>query len=165
MAVLIDPSVPVKSTAAKNDVAIFIFLTSLLCILTTDSATFIPAEASCRNYLIWDELQLFGNAQEIFVNNREVSRYHPTPKYQRRGSREQLVLSEAAYSKSDHETATNMFESYCPAYSREGSITNEALQAAIDDAMMRAKIEKAVTLTQVADRALIAEAQKELGIR
>ena len=43
IAVLIDPSVPVKSTAAKNDVAIFIFLTSFLCILTTDIATFIPS--------------------------------------------------------------------------------------------------------------------------
>ena len=58
-----------------------------------------------------------------------------------------------------------MFDSYFPAYSREGSITNEALQAAIDDAMMRAKIGKAVTLTQVADRTLIVEAQKEPGLR
>jgi hypothetical protein len=52
----------------------------------------------------------------------------------------------AAYSKSDHETATNMFESYFPAYSREGSITNEALQAAIDDAMMRRKSKKPLHL-------------------
>jgi len=33
----------VKSKAAKNDVAIFIFLTSFLCILTTDIATSVPA--------------------------------------------------------------------------------------------------------------------------
>ena len=42
-------------------------------------------------------------------------------------------------------------------------MTNEALQAAVDDAVARAKIEKKVPLSQVADRSLLAEAQKELG--
>jgi ABC-type nitrate/sulfonate/bicarbonate transport system substrate-binding protein len=35
----------------------------------------------------------------------------------------------SAYSKSDHETAANMFESYFPAYSRDGSMTDDALKA------------------------------------
>src|ERR1044072_1134459 len=32
----------------------------------------------------------------------------------------------AAYSRSDRETAVSMFESYFPAYSRDGAMTNEA---------------------------------------
>jgi hypothetical protein len=56
-----------------------------------------------------------------------------------------------------------MFESYFPAYSVDGTMTNEALQAAVDDAVARAKLEKKVPLSQVADRSLLAEAQKELG--
>jgi NitT/TauT family transport system substrate-binding protein len=69
----------------------------------------------------------------------------------------------ADYSRADQETAKGMFESYFPAYSVDGTMTNEALQAAVDDASARAKIEKKVPLSQVADRTLLAEAQKELG--
>jgi len=71
----------------------------------------------------------------------------------------------ASYSRSDRETATGMFESYFPAYSRDGAMTNEALQAAVDDAVIRAKLEKKIPLSQVADRTLLMEAQRELGIK
>jgi NitT/TauT family transport system substrate-binding protein len=69
----------------------------------------------------------------------------------------------ANYSKADHETATGMFESYFPAYSVDGTMTNEALQAAIDEALTRAKMTKKIPLSEVADRTLLAEAQKEFG--
>jgi NitT/TauT family transport system substrate-binding protein len=69
----------------------------------------------------------------------------------------------ADYAKSDRETAAGMFESYFPAYSVDGTMSNEALQAAVDDALARAKLEKKVPLSQVADRSLLAEAQRELG--
>ena len=71
----------------------------------------------------------------------------------------------AAYSRSDRETAVSMFESYFPAYSRDGAMTNETLQAAVDDALIRAKLEKKVPLSQVADRTLLTEAQRELGLK
>lgn len=69
----------------------------------------------------------------------------------------------ADYSRADQETAKGMFESYFPAYSVDGTMTHEALQAAVDDALARAKMEKKVPVSQVADRTLLAEAQKELG--
>jgi NitT/TauT family transport system substrate-binding protein len=69
----------------------------------------------------------------------------------------------AAYSRADRETATGMFESYFPAYSQDGTMTDGALQAAIDDAVMRAKLDKKISLSQVADRTLLAEAQRELA--
>jgi ABC-type nitrate/sulfonate/bicarbonate transport system substrate-binding protein len=71
----------------------------------------------------------------------------------------------AVYSRSDRETAVGMFESYFPAYSHDGSMSNEALQAALDDALTRAKMETKVPLSQIADRTLLAEAQKEMGLK
>jgi ABC-type nitrate/sulfonate/bicarbonate transport system substrate-binding protein len=67
----------------------------------------------------------------------------------------------AAYSRSDRETAAGMFEGYFPAYSQDGTMTNDALQAALDEALTRAKLEKKFPLTQIADRSLLIEAQKE----
>lgn len=71
----------------------------------------------------------------------------------------------ASYSRSDRETAVGMFESYLPAYSHDGTMSNEALQAALGDALARAKMDKKVSLTQIADRTLLAEAQKEMGLK
>src|SRR5262249_6414700 len=69
----------------------------------------------------------------------------------------------ASYSRSD--SAVGMFESYFPAYSHDGTMSNEALQAALDDALARAKMDKKVSLAQIADRTLLAEAQKEMGLK
>jgi NitT/TauT family transport system substrate-binding protein len=71
----------------------------------------------------------------------------------------------ASYSRSDRETAAGMFESYFPAYSHDGTMTNEALQAAIEEALTRAKLEKGIPISQVADRTLLTEAQRELGLK
>jgi ABC-type nitrate/sulfonate/bicarbonate transport system substrate-binding protein len=71
----------------------------------------------------------------------------------------------ASYSRSDRETAVGMFESYFPAYSHDGTMSNEALQAALDDALTRAKMDKKISLAQIADRTLLAEAQKEMGLK
>ena len=71
----------------------------------------------------------------------------------------------AAYSRSDRETAAGMFEAYFPAYSRDGAMTDETLQAAVDDALIRAKLDKKIPLSQVANRSLLIEAQRELGLK
>jgi len=71
----------------------------------------------------------------------------------------------AAYSRSDREIAAGMFETYFPAYSHDGTMTNEALQAALEDALTRAKMDKKMPLSQIADRKLLTEAQKELGLK
>jgi ABC-type nitrate/sulfonate/bicarbonate transport system substrate-binding protein len=71
----------------------------------------------------------------------------------------------AAYARTDRITATSMFESYFPAYSADGTMTDRALQAAIDEALKRAKLEKKIPLSQVANRTLLLEAQRELGVK
>jgi len=69
----------------------------------------------------------------------------------------------ANYSRSDKPTATGMFESYFPAYSPNGGMSDAALAAALEDAVTRAKIDKKIPLTQIADRTMLAEVQKEIG--
>jgi len=71
----------------------------------------------------------------------------------------------AAHARTDRVTATSMFESYFPAYSTDGTMTDRALQAAIDEALKRAKLEKKIPLSQVANRTLLLEAQRELGLK
>ena len=71
----------------------------------------------------------------------------------------------ASYAKTNRDMATSMFESYFPAYSRDGTMTDEALQAAIDEALTRAKVDKKVPISQVANRTLLQEAQRELGLK
>ena len=44
-------------------------------------------------------------------------------------------------------------------------MTDEILKAALDDSLRRAKIEKVIPINQIADRTILAEAQKELGIK
>jgi hypothetical protein len=44
-------------------------------------------------------------------------------------------------------------------------MTDDALKAASEDAVARAKIEKFISVIQVPNRTLLVEGQKELGIR
>ena len=79
--------------------------------------------------------------------------------------REESIDILAQWSKIDRETAKGMFESFFPAYSSDGTMTDDILKAALDDALRRAKIEKSLPITHIADRTILAEAQKELGIK
>jgi NitT/TauT family transport system substrate-binding protein len=79
--------------------------------------------------------------------------------------KEESIEILARWSKVDRETATGMFESFFPAYSSDGTMTDETLKAALEDALRRAKIEKSIPINQIADRTILAEAQKELGIK
>lgn len=71
----------------------------------------------------------------------------------------------AQWSKVDRETAKGMFESFFPAYSADGTMTDEILKAALEDSLRRAKIEKPIPINQIADRTILAEAQKELALQ
>jgi ABC-type nitrate/sulfonate/bicarbonate transport system substrate-binding protein len=65
----------------------------------------------------------------------------------------------------DRATAKSMFESYFPAYSTDGTMTDKSLRAAMDIAMKRAKIDGNLPISRVADRSILLDAQKELGLR
>jgi len=82
-----------------------------------------------------------------------------------RERREESIDVLAKWTKLDRETATAMLDAYSLAYSADGTMTDEGLQAAIEEALMRAKLDKKVSISQVANRTLLTEAQKELGLK
>lgn len=79
--------------------------------------------------------------------------------------REEATDVLAQLTKVDKDTAKEIFESYASAYSTDGTMTDEALQAAVEEASKRAKMEKTIPLSQIADRRLLSEAQRELGLK
>jgi hypothetical protein len=58
-----------------------------------------------------------------------------------------------------------MEDSRAAAYSLDGTMTDEALQATIHEALARAKMTTSVPISQVADRTLLSEAQTEMGVK
>ena len=71
----------------------------------------------------------------------------------------------ARWSKVDKEMAKAIFASYASGYSTDGTMSEEALHAALQDGIARAKIEKKLPLSQIADGRILSEAQKELGLK
>jgi hypothetical protein len=52
-----------------------------------------------------------------------------------------------------------------PAYSLDGTMSDEVIRTAIDAELGRAKIDKKIGFNDVADRSVLLEAQKELGLK
>lgn len=102
--------------------------------------------------------QSSGQVKKMFKGTIEALRFI-------RERKEETIDIAADWLQSDRPTTRSMVESYLPAYSVDGTMTDQALQAAIEVELDRAKIKKKVSISQVADRTLIFEAQKELGIK
>jgi len=71
----------------------------------------------------------------------------------------------AKWMKLDRERVKAVLESVFPLYSADGAMSDEALQAALDAELRRSKIEKKVSISDVADRSLLLEAQRELSLK
>lgn len=82
-----------------------------------------------------------------------------------KNQREEATEILARWSRVDKEVAKAIFSSYAPAYGTDGTMTDEGLQAALQEGLTRAKLEKKIPLFQIADGRLLAEAQKELGLK
>jgi NitT/TauT family transport system substrate-binding protein len=79
--------------------------------------------------------------------------------------REEATEILAQWSRVDKDMAKAIFASYAPGYSTDGTMTEEALQAALQEGLTRAKMEKKFPLSQIAAGRLLSEAQKELGLK
>jgi ABC-type nitrate/sulfonate/bicarbonate transport system substrate-binding protein len=71
----------------------------------------------------------------------------------------------AKWLKLDLATTRAAFENYLPCYSADGSLPDQALQDLIQYELDRGNLKKEIPLTQVASRALLQQAQKELNLR
>jgi NitT/TauT family transport system substrate-binding protein len=79
--------------------------------------------------------------------------------------REESIDIAAKWLRIDRPKAKAVLESVFPLYSADGTMTDVMLQAALDVELQRGKIEKKIALSEIADRTLLVEAQKELGIK
>jgi ABC-type nitrate/sulfonate/bicarbonate transport system substrate-binding protein len=79
--------------------------------------------------------------------------------------REEATEILAQWSRVDKDMAKAIFASYASGYSSDGTMTEEGLQAALQEGMTRAKMEKKLPVSQIADGRLLSEAQKELGLK
>ena len=82
-----------------------------------------------------------------------------------KNQKEEAMEILARWSRLDKDMAKAIFASYGPGYSTDSTMSEEGLQAALEEGLTRAKMEKKLTLSQIADGRLLSEAQKELGLR
>jgi NitT/TauT family transport system substrate-binding protein len=82
-----------------------------------------------------------------------------------RRDKEESIDIAAKWMQLDRPRVKAVLESVFPLYSADGTMTDVMLQAALDVEVQRGKIERKVALSEIADRTLLLEAQKELGIK
>jgi NitT/TauT family transport system substrate-binding protein len=82
-----------------------------------------------------------------------------------RRDKEEAIDIAAKWMQLDRPRVKAVLESVFPLYSTDGTMTDQSLQAALDVEVQRGKIERKVVLSEIADRTLLLEAQKELGLK
>ena len=78
---------------------------------------------------------------------------------------EETINIAAKWLKLDLAITRAAFENYLPCYSADGALSDQALQDLIQYELDRGNLKKEIPLTQVASRALLQQAQKELHLR
>ena len=82
-----------------------------------------------------------------------------------RQNREGTIQFMTEWSKIDKEMATNTYESVLKLFNDDGSLPEKGLLLVIDELRKLGKVEREISLREVADLSLLREAQKELGIK
>jgi ABC-type nitrate/sulfonate/bicarbonate transport system substrate-binding protein len=82
-----------------------------------------------------------------------------------REHQEETIAIASKWLKLDVSTTRAAFENYLPCYSSDGSLPDQALQDLVQYELDRSSVKKEIPLTQVASRALLQQAQKELNLR
>jgi NitT/TauT family transport system substrate-binding protein len=78
---------------------------------------------------------------------------------------EETIGIAAKWLKLDLATTRAAFDNYLPCYSADGALPDQALQDLIQYELDRSNLKKDMPLTQVASRALLQQAQKELNLK
>ncbi len=69
------------------------------------------------------------------------------------------------WQKIDREIATGIYEYLPKAYNDDGSLPEKGFHLVIEEAKKLAKVDREVSLSEVAELSILKEAQKELGIK
>jgi hypothetical protein len=67
--------------------------------------------------------------------------------------------------KVDKEMATATYESVLKVFNEDGSLPENGIRLLIEEAKKQAKVEREVSPAEVADLSILAQAQKELGLK
>ena len=81
-----------------------------------------------------------------------------------RQNREGTIQFMTEWSKIDKEMATNTYESVLKLFNDDGSLPEKGLLLVIDELRKLGKVEREISVKEVADLSLLREAQRELGI-
>jgi hypothetical protein len=81
-----------------------------------------------------------------------------------RQNRESTIQLMIEWSKIEREMATAGYESVVKLFNDDGRVPEKGLLLVIEELKRLAKIERDISLSEVADLAILKEAQKELGI-
>jgi NitT/TauT family transport system substrate-binding protein len=79
-------------------------------------------------------------------------------------NREGTMQMMMAWLKIDKEIAGATYQSVAKAFNDDGGLTEKGLRVAIDEAKRVGKVDREVSLSEVADLSILRQAQKELGI-
>ena len=82
-----------------------------------------------------------------------------------RQNRDGTIQSMMEWMKIDRESAAATYDSTWRVFSEDGSIPEAGLKLVVDQGREAMKIERAVTISEVADSSLLREVHKELGIK
>jgi len=82
-----------------------------------------------------------------------------------RADREGTIQFLMEWQKVNRETATANYDSAARVFNDDGSLPESGLRLIIDEAKKTAKVEREVSLNEVADLSILRQAQKELGIK
>ena len=80
-------------------------------------------------------------------------------------NREGTIQVMTVWLKIDKEMAGVTYESVVKAYNDDGSVPESGLRLAVEEARRIGKVDREVSLSEIADLSILKEAQKELGIR
>lgn len=82
-----------------------------------------------------------------------------------RQNREGTIRVMVEWLKVDKEMATATYESVVKVFSEDGSLPENGIRLLIEEAKKQAKVEREVSPAEVADLSILAQAQKELGLK
>ena len=81
-----------------------------------------------------------------------------------RQNRESTIQFMTKWSKIDKEMATATYENVLKLFNEDGSVPEKGMLLVIDELKKLGKVEREISLSEVADLSILKEAQRELGI-
>ena len=82
-----------------------------------------------------------------------------------RQNREGMIQFMIEWMKIDKEMATATYESVSNIYNEDGAIPEDGLRLIIEEAKKNAKLNREVSLSEVADLSILKAVQREMGIK